>query len=178
MREDIKEVLLSAEEIRAGVLRLGAAIAAEYAGKNPLLVGVLKGAVVFLADLIRAIDVPLHYDFIAVSSYGAATRSSGQVQILKDIDQSIEGQDVLLVEDIVDTGLTLKYLVHNLRSRQPRSLRTCTLLDKPSRREVEIKPDYNGFTIPDHFVVGYGLDFANRYRNLPYIGVLKPEAYK
>lgn len=174
MQSDIAEVLLTAEEIAAGVARLGGRIAADYEGRTPLLIGVLKGAVVFLADLIRSIPLPLRYDFIAVSSYGAATKATGQVRITKDLDQSIEGQDVLLVEDIVDTGLTLNYLVGNLRARKPRSLKVCTLLDKPSRREVDIQPHYNGFVIPDHFVVGYGLDFADKYRNLNYIGVLKP----
>lgn len=177
MQSDIQEILLTAEEIAAGVSRLGGEIAADYAGRNPLLVGVLKGAVIFLSDLIRAIPIPLRYDFMAVSSYGAATKTTGQVQILKDLDQSIEGQDVLLVEDIVDTGLTLNYLVGNLAARKPRSLKICTFLDKPSRREVEIKPHYNGFVIPDRFVVGYGLDFADKYRNLTYVGVLKPECY-
>lgn len=178
MHEDISQVLLREEEIAAGVARLGMALARDYEGQNPLLVGVLKGAIVFLADLIRSARIPLRYDLIAVSSYGAATKSSGQVRILKDIDQGIEGQPVVVVEDIVDTGLTLNYLVENLRSRRPSSLKVCTLLDKPSRRLVEIKPDYNGFAIPDYFVVGYGLDFADKYRNLPYIGVLKPELYR
>ena len=178
LHDDILKVLLREDEIAAGVARLGAALSGAYDGLNPLMVGVLKGAVVFLADLIRAMRIPLRYDFMAVSSYGATTRSTGQVQILKDLDQSIDGQHVLLVEDIVDTGLTLNYLVENLLARRPASLRICTLLDKPSRREVDLKPDYNAFVIPDHFVVGYGLDFADRYRNLPYIGVLKPERYK
>jgi len=178
MHQDLEEILFSAEEIAAGVKRLGAALAAEYRGSDPLFIGVLKGAVVFLSDLIRAVEIPLHYDFIAVSSYGKATKSSGQVQFLKDVGQSIEGRDVVLVEDIVDTGLTLKYLLENLRTRGPRTLKVCTLLDKPERRQVEIKPDYNGFVVPDRFLVGYGLDFADRYRNLPYIGVLKPEIYR
>ena len=178
MQEDLLEIILDKDQLAAGVARLGATLAADYAGQTPLLVGVLKGAVIFLSDLIRAMDIPLRYDFMAVSSYGAATKSSGQVQILKDLGQSIEGQAVILVEDIVDTGLTLSYLVENLRARRPKSLKVCTLLDKPSRRQVEIKPDYNGFEIPDKFVVGYGLDFADKYRNLPYIGVLKPEMYE
>ncbi len=177
MQEDLLEIILSKDEIAAGVARLGAALAADYAGKDPLLIGVLKGAVVFLSDLIRAMDIPLRYDFMAVSSYGAATKSTGQVQILKDLDQSIEGQSVILVEDIVDTGLTLNYLAENLRARRPGSLKICALLDKPSRRLVEIKPDYSGFEIPDRFVVGYGLDHSDRYRNLPYIAALKPGLY-
>lgn len=178
MEEELLEVLLTEEEIAAGVRRLGEEIARDYQGQNPLLVGVLKGAVVFLSDLIRAAKIPLRYDFMAVSSYGAATRSSGQVKILKDLDYSLEGEAVVLVEDIVDTGLTLNYLLENLRARRPRSLRVCTLLDKPSRRLVELKPDYNAFVIPDRFVVGYGLDYADKYRNLPYIAVLKPEVYR
>ncbi len=178
MEDAILKVLLTKEEIASGVDRLGGEIARDYQDRSPLVVGVLKGAVVFLADLIRAARIPLRYDFMAVSSYGAATKSTGQVQILKDLDQSIEGMDVLLVEDIVDTGLTLKYLAENLHARQPKTLRICTLLDKPSRRRVQIKPDYNGFEIPDHFVVGYGLDYAEQFRNLPYIGVLKPEIYQ
>lgn len=177
MHRDLQQILMDEKEIAAGVRRLGAQLAADYRGRDPLLIGVLRGAVVFLADLIRAMDIPLHYDFIAVSSYGSATETSGQVQILKDVGQSIEGRDVILVEDIVDTGLTLKYLLEVLRTREPRSLKVCTLLDKPARRKVEIKPDYNGFVIPDRFVVGYGLDYADRYRNLPYIAVLKQEVY-
>ncbi|MGE5529921.1 MAG: hypoxanthine phosphoribosyltransferase [Patescibacteria group bacterium] len=177
MESDILQVLLTREEIASGVARLAGEVERDCRGRVPLVVGVLKGAVVFMADLIRAMRIPLRCDFIAVSSYGASTKSSGQVQILKDLEQSIEGQTVILVEDIVDTGLTLRYLADNLRARQPESLRICTLLDKPSRRLVEIEPDYNGFVVPDRFVVGYGLDYAEKYRNLPYIGVLKPEVH-
>ena len=177
MQEDIKEILLTKEQIAAGVARLGKEINADYQGKVPLLVAVLKGAVVFLSDLIRAIEIPVRFDFMAVSSYGPSTQTTGQVQILKDLGQSIEGQHVIVVEDIIDTGLTLRYILENLSSRKPASLKICTFLDKPSRREVDLKPDYNGYDIPDEFVVGYGLDFAEQYRNLPYIGVLKREKY-
>ena len=156
---------------------MGKLITADYQGRDLVLVGILKGAVPFIADLMRAINLPLTYDLMAVSSYGASTRSTGTVRILKDIDLSIEGKDLLIVEDIIDTGLTLQYLRANLQSRQPRSLKICTLLDKPSRRKVALKADYNGFEIPNDFVVGYGLDYAEKYRNLPYLGILKEEVY-
>ena len=175
--DEIAEVLLPAGEIARRVKELGNEISRDYRGKSLFVIGILKGAVPFLADLIREISIPLCYDLMAVHSYGASTKSSGVVQILKDLDRSIEGQHVLVVEDIVDTGLTLSYLRDNLRSRRPASLRICTLLDKPSRREVEIAPEYNGFAIADRFVVGYGLDYAERFRQLPFIGVLKPEVY-
>lgn len=177
MREDIKEVLVSAEALATRVRELGARIDADYAGEEILMVGVLRGAVIFMADLARAISRPVAIDFIAVSSYGASTHSSGVVRFLKDLDEEVEGRHVLIVEDIIDSGLTLKYLYENLRSRRPKSVRICTLLNKPSRRKVEVPVDYNGFDIPDFFVVGYGLDYAEKYRNLPYVGVLKPEAY-
>ncbi len=175
---DLKEVLLTETQIRNRTLELGRQITHDYAGKAPVLVGIMKGAVPFFAQLLMAIDLPLSYDLMAVSSYGASTKSSGTVRIMKDLDISIENQDVIIVEDIVDTGLTLKYLQENLRSRKVNSLKTCTLLDKPSRRKAEVEPDYNGFTIPDVFVVGFGLDYAEKYRNLPYIGVLKAEVYE
>ncbi|HYH04666.1 MAG TPA: hypoxanthine phosphoribosyltransferase [Bacillota bacterium] len=178
MKNDLQTILYDEAAIKQKVAELGAAIARDYQGKSLVLIGIMKGAVPFVADLMRAIDLPLSYDLMAVSSYGASTKSSGTVRILKDIDLSIEGQDVMIVEDIIDTGLTLHYLVENLKSRKPNSLKICTLLDKPSRRKVEIKPDYNGFAIPDAFVVGYGLDYAEKYRNLPYIGVLKEAVYK
>lgn len=177
MKNDLQTILYDEATIKEKVAELGADITRDYQGKSLFLIGIMKGAVPFVADLMRAIDLPLCYDLMAVSSYGASTKSSGTVRILKDIDLSIEGQDVMIVEDIIDTGLTLQYLVENLRSRKPYSLKICTLLDKPSRRKVEIKPDYNGFVIPDAFVVGYGLDYAEKYRNLPYIGVLKQEIY-
>jgi hypoxanthine phosphoribosyltransferase len=168
----IQRVLIRAPDLTARVGELGRQIGDDYAGRTPMLVGVLKGAVVFLADLMRAIDAPCECDFIAVSSYGASTRSSGIVELTKDLSVPIEGRDVLIVEDIVDTGRTLAYLLRNLETRQPRTLRVCTLLDKVSRREVPVPLDYVGFAIPDEFVVGYGLDFAGLYRNLPYLGVL------
>ncbi len=176
--DEISEVLLTADDIAKRVKELGEEITRDYEGRDLVVIGILKGAIPFMADLIREIKVPLEYDLIAVSSYGASTRSSGIVQIRKDLDTSIEEKHVLIVEDVVDTGLTLKYLCENLRSRHPASLRVCTLLDKPSRREVEIVPEYNGFVIPDRFVVGYGLDYAGRYRQFPFVGVLKPEVYQ
>ena len=177
METTIGKVLLSAEQIDVKVKELGAQITSDYQGKNLLVIGILKGAVIFLSDLVREVKIPLNLDFMAVSSYGSATASSGVVRIMKDLERSIEEYDVLIVEDIVDTGLTLKYLVENLQSRGPKSVKVCTLLDKPSRRVAAVKADYNGFSIPDEFVVGYGLDFDESFRHLPYIGVLKPEAY-
>jgi hypoxanthine phosphoribosyltransferase len=168
----IQRILIPAQDLTARVSELGRQIRGDYAGRTPMLVGVLKGAVVFLADLMRAIDAPCECDFIALSSYGASTRSSGIVELTKDLSVPIEGRDVLIVEDIVDTGRTLAYLQRNLETRQPGTLRVCTLLDKVSRREVPVSLDYVGFTIPDEFVVGYGLDFAGLYRNLPYLAVL------
>ncbi|MCR4426816.1 MAG: hypoxanthine phosphoribosyltransferase [Firmicutes bacterium] len=171
--DDIQEVIVSKEQIDEKVGALGRQISQDYEGSELLLVCILKGALVFTADLMRSITVPIHTDFMAVTSYGAATRSSGVVKIVKDLDIPIEGKHVLIVEDIIDTGLTLNYLLSNLRSRKPASVRVCTLLDKPERREVPITPDYNGFSIPDRFVVGYGLDYREKYRNLPFVGVLK-----
>lgn len=166
MTDDKLEVLLTAGQIGERIKELAAEITRDYKGKKPLLIGVLKGAVIFLSDLIRHIEVPVEIDFMAVSSYGADTESSGVVRIQKDLEQSIKGKDVIIVEDIVDTGLTLNYLFENLNSRGPRSLKVVTLLDKPERRKVEFKPDYSGFTIPDRFVIGYGLDFNEDYRHL------------
>lgn len=172
MIETIGDVLISAEEIGRKVRELGGRISEDYAGKDPVLVGVLKGSVVFLADLMRAISVPHRVDFMAVSSYGSGTETSGVVRITKDLDESITGEDVLIVEDIVDTGLTLHYLLDLLQARRPKSLRVCAFLDKPSRRQVDIAVAYRGFEIPDDFVVGYGLDYDQRYRNLPDVRVL------
>ncbi|WP_019849845.1 hypoxanthine phosphoribosyltransferase [Desulfitobacterium sp. PCE1] len=177
MEEKIGKVLLSREEIQRRVVELGEEITRDYKGENLLVLAILKGAVPFMADLIREIKIPLKYDFMAVSSYGASTHSSGVVRILKDLERSVEDHHILIVEDIIDTGLTLKYLKENLAARNPLSIKVVTLLDKPERRKAEVVPDYNGFTIPDEFVVGYGLDFDEQYRNLPYVGVLKPEAY-
>jgi hypoxanthine phosphoribosyltransferase len=175
---DVAEVLIPEPDIEAKVAELGARISADYAGRELTLVSVLKGSLPFMADLMRAISVPVRIDLMEVSSYGgSATESSGLVRILKDLSTSIDGQDVLIVEDIIDTGLTLNYLLRYLRGKNPRSLRICTLLDKPARRLVEIPVDYVGFTIPDRFVVGYGLDYGEVYRNLRFVGVLRPEVY-
>lgn len=167
------EVLLSEEQLQTRIRELGAEITKDYAGRNPLLIGVLKGACFFLSDLLRAIDTRLGIEFMAISSYGSLTRTSGEVRILKDLDVPVEGRDLIIVEDIVDTGLTLSYLMANLASRGAASVKLVALLDKFERREREVKIDYLGFKIPDHFVVGYGLDYAERYRNLPFIAVLK-----
>ncbi|MBE3593326.1 MAG: hypoxanthine phosphoribosyltransferase [Thermoanaerobacter sp.] len=176
--QDIQEILITEEQLKEKVKELGQIITKDYQGKDLVLLGVLKGAIMFMADLSRAIDLPLSIDFMAVSSYGSSTQSSGIVKIIKDHDINIEGKDVLIVEDIIDSGLTLSYLRKTLLERKPRSLKICTILDKPERRETDVKVDYCGFKIPDKFVVGYGLDFDEKYRNLPFIGVLKPELYK
>lgn len=177
MREDVLRVLLSEEEIHAKVAELGEMITRDYRGKNLLLVTVLKGAVVFLADLMRCIDIPAEIDFMIVSSYGSGVKTSGVVKIVKDLDIPLADKDILIVEDILDSGMTLSYIKELLQGRAPRSIRIVTLLDKPSRRKVELQADYSGFTVPDEFVVGYGLDYDEKYRNLPYIGILKPEVY-
>jgi len=174
---DVQEVLLTEDQIQARVSELGAQLNADYAGLEPVLISVLKGSIVFLADLVRGMELPLSIDIMEVSSYGAATETSGQVRILKDLSNPIEGRHVVVVEDIIDTGLTLNYLLRYLREKGPASLRICCLLDKPARRLTEIPIDYVGFTIPDRFVVGYGLDYGERYRNLPYVGVLRPSVY-
>ncbi len=175
---DVASVLVSEEQIHARVAELGAQISADYEGRELTLVSVLKGSLPFMADLMRAISIPVSIDLMEVSSYGGtATESSGLVRILKDLSSSIDGRDVMIVEDIIDTGLTLNYLIRYLRGKNPRSLHICTLLDKPARRLVDIPIDYLGFTIPDQFVIGYGLDYGEHYRNLPFIGVLKPEVY-
>ena len=177
MLQDIERVLLSEEQLRQRVRELGEEISKEYAGKEILMIGVLRGAVMFMADLARAITVPVMIDFMAVSSYGTSTSSSGIVRILKDLDEEVAGKHVLIVEDIIDSGLTLSYLVDNIKSRQPVSVRICTLLNKPERRKVDLEVNYNGFVVPDEFVVGYGLDYAEKYRNVPFIGILKPAIY-
>jgi hypoxanthine phosphoribosyltransferase len=177
MHADVEEVLLSGEEVQARVAELGAQLAADYEGREPVLVSVLKGSIIFLADLVRAMPIPLSIDLMEVSSYGTSTESSGQVRILKDLSTSIEGREVIVVEDIIDTGLTLNYLLRYLHDKGPASIRICCLLDKPARRLAPIEIDYRGFTIADRFVIGYGLDYGERYRNLPYIGVLRPSVY-
>lgn len=178
MHENIERVLVSEEELHQINARLGAQITKDYAGKNLLVVGILKGSVLFMADLIREIQLPCKLDFLAVSSYGGDTRSGGVVKIVKDIDIELEDYDVLLVEDILDSGRTLSYVCDMLRTRHPASIRVATLLDKPERRVVDLKADYVGTSVPDEFVVGYGLDFDQRYRNLPYIGQLKRSVYE
>ena len=179
LEADVAEVLLSESQIAAKVAELGRQITIDYAGRELTLVSVLKGSLPFMADLMRAIEIPVRIDLMEVSSYGGlTTESSGLVRILKDLSASIDGRDVLLVEDIIDTGLTLNYLLRYLRGKNPRSLRICALLDKPARRLVDIGIDYVGFTIPDQFVVGYGLDYGELYRNLRYVGVLRPSVYE
>lgn len=177
MDKDIQSILLSEEQISAKVKELGAQISRDYEGKNPVIISVLKGSFMFMADLVRAIAIPCTVDFMAVSSYGGGSVSSGEVKILKDFDHSIEGRHVIIVEDILDSGRTLSYLMKNLKARGAASLALCTFLDKPERRVVPVHVDYCGFTSPNEFIVGYGLDYNQRYRNLPYVGILKPEVY-
>lgn len=178
MESFIKEVLFNEEVILKRVKELGNEISIDYKDKNLVVVGILKGAVIFMADLVKNIKLPITMDFMAVSSYGSSTISTGEVRIIKDLDFSVEGKDILIVEDIIDTGLTLNYLTDSLRKRGANSVKICTLLDKAERRTVGVSVDYLGFEVPDEFVVGYGLDYAERYRNLPYIGALKEEVYK
>jgi len=175
--QDLASVLVTREEIQAAVKKLGEQITKDYAGKEPMLVGILKGCMLFFSDLVREIDLPLTTEFMAISSYGSATKSSGEVRIIKDLDKAITGRDVLIVEDIVDSGLTLSFLKKTLEGRGAASIRIATLLDKPARRKVDLKSDYYCFIIPDEFVVGYGLDYDEKYRNLPDIGVLHPRIY-
>ncbi|KSU76524.1 hypoxanthine phosphoribosyltransferase [Fictibacillus enclensis] len=178
MHDEIKEVLISEEALQEKIKDLGKQLSEDYQDRFPLVVGVLKGALPFMADLIKRMDIHLEIDLMAVSSYGASTVSSGEVKIIKDLDTSLEGRDVIIVEDIIDSGLTLSYLVQLFKHRNANSVKIVTLLDKPTGRKVDIKPDLTGFIVPDAFVVGYGLDYIERYRNLPYIGVLKPEVYE
>ena len=177
MKEDIQSILYSPEVLAEKVRQIGQKISHDYAGKNPLLVSVLKGSVVFMSDLMRAIDIPCQIDFMMVSSYGAGVKTSGVVKIMKDLDTPLEGRDLIIVEDILDSGKTLHYLKGMLSERHPNSIRIAALLDKPERREAPITADYVGFNVPNEFVVGYGLDYSEVYRNLPYIGILKPEVY-
>lgn len=177
MHPDISEILYSEDDLREVVKRIGKQISEDYKDKNLFLVTVLKGSLVFMADLMRAIDIPCNIDFLAVSSYGSGTSTSGEVQVIKDLNCPLADKDVLVVEDILDSGVTLSFLLKNLSARGPKSIRLCTLLDKPERRKVDIHPDYVGMQVPDQFIVGYGLDYNEYYRNLPYIGILKPEVY-
>ena len=177
LHDDVGEILLVAQTIPDRVAELGAEISSDFADRDPVLVSVLKGSIIFLADLMRAMELPTSIDLMEVSSYGAGTESSGQVRIIKDLSNTIQDRHVIVVEDIIDTGLTLNYLLHYLADKHPASVSIVCLLDKPARRLAEIPIDYVGFTIPDRFVIGYGLDFDERYRNLPYIGVLKPSVY-
>ena len=177
MYQDMERIFFTKEQIAEAVKKLGQRITEDYAGKAPVMVCILKGASIFFADLIREIDLPLTIDFMVVSSYGASTKSSGEVRLIKDLDRSILGRDVIIVEDIVDSGLTMNYLVNYLAARSPRSINICALMDKPSRRKTPVEVRYSGMEIPDAYVVGYGLDYAEKYRNLPYIAVLRPEIY-
>ena len=178
LEKDIDHILFSEEQLKARVREIAGQIDRDFAGKEPMLISVLRGSFIFMADLMRSITLPCTVDFMAVSSYGAGTASSGQVRIIKDLSEHIEGRDVIVVEDILDSGNTLSYLLQILQARHPASMKLCTLLDKPDRRIKPVHVDYSGFSIPDEFVVGYGLDFAEKYRNLPYIGVLKPCVYE
>ena len=178
MKNDIQEILLSEEKIAFKIRELGKAISEDYAGKKLLIIGVLKGSVIFVSDLVRNISIPCEIDFMSVSSYGESAESSGIVRILKDLDDSIEGKDVIIAEDIIDSGITLEYLVNFLKGRNAKSIEIATLLSKPARRKVDIDVKYIGYEVPDEFLVGYGLDYANKYRNLPYIGVLKRSVYE
>lgn len=177
MNQDIQEIFFTEEQLQTRVRELGAQITGDYAGKDPLFVGILKGSFVFMADLMRRIDLNCRIDFMSVSSYGSGTSTTGAVKITKDLSYDIENRHVIVVEDILDSGVTLHYLSGYLRNRKPASIAICTLLDKPARRRAPVQADYVGFNCPDAFIVGYGLDYAEKYRNLPYIGVLKPEIY-
>ena len=178
MHNDIQKILISQEALKDKVQELGRQISEDYKDKNLMLVSVLKGSVVFMADLMRAITIPASIDFMSVSSYGSGVKTSGVVRIIKDLDEALTGKDILIVEDILDSGMTLSYLKEHIGAKDARSIRIATLLDKPERRQVNITPDYKGFVVPDEFVVGYGLDYDEKYRNLPYVGVLKPCVYE
>lgn len=177
MHNDIQEVLFTEQQIQDKVKEMGQILSRDFEGRNPLVICVLKGAIMFMSDLIKQITVPLEIDFMAVSSYGVSTKSSGVVKIIKDLDVPVEGRHVLIIEDIIDSGLTLSYLIDVLERRNAQSVTVAALFDKPGRRTVDLDADYKGFVIPDAFVVGYGLDYAEKYRNLPYLGILKPEVY-
>lgn len=177
MEQDILRTLISEEQLHQKVAQIGKQVSADYQDKNLLMVSVLKGSVVFMADLMREISIPCEIDFMCVSSYGSGTKTSGVVKIIKDLDIDLKDRDLLIVEDILDSGMTLSYIKEMLKQRGTKSIKICTLLDKPERRKADITPDYVGFTVPDEFVVGYGLDYDEKYRNLPYVGILKPEVY-
>ncbi|MDW7673004.1 MAG: hypoxanthine phosphoribosyltransferase [Bacillota bacterium] len=177
MEKDLEKVLVTEAQIKDRVREMAAEISKDYAGKKLLVVGILKGGFIFMADLVRNLAIPAEIDFMAISSYGSASESSGVVRIVMDLERSIEDNHVLVVEDIIDSGLTLKYLLENLKTRGAKSIKVATFLDKPERRQVEVQPDYNGYEVPDEFLVGYGLDYSERYRNLPYVAVLKREVY-
>lgn len=177
MEQDILRTLISEEQLHQKVAQIGKQVSADYQDKNLLMVSVLKGSVVFMADLMREISIPCEIDFMCVSSYGSGTKTSGVVKIIKDLDIDLKNRDLLIVEDILDSGMTLSYIKEMLKQRGTKSIKICTLLDKPERRKADITPDYVGFTVPDEFVVGYGLDYDEKYRNLPYVGILKPEVY-
>ena len=178
MQDDIQSVLISEQQLADAVKKLGEQISRDYADRNLMMVSVLKGSVVFMADLMRAISVPASIDFMSVTSYGKGVKTSGGVRIIKDLDEELDGRDILIVEDILDSGMTLSYLKEQIMAKGARSIRIATLLDKPERRRVDIHPDYSCFSVPDEFVVGYGLDYAEKYRNLPYVGILKPCVYE
>lgn len=178
MQNDIQKILISEEELRNKVAELGRQISEDYKDKNLMMVSVLKGSVVFMADLMRAITIPASIDFMSVSSYGSGIKTTGVVRIIKDLDEALTGKDILIVEDILDSGMTLSYLKEHIGAKDAKSIRVATLLDKPERRQVNIVPDYKGFVVPDEFVVGYGLDYDEKYRNLPYVGILKPCVYE
>ncbi len=178
MLQDVETILFNEEELTKRVHELGEEISKDYAGEEVMLVGILKGASIFLSDLVRQITIPAYIDYMVVSSYGNSAETSGVVRIMKDLEENIEGKNIIIVEDIIDTGLTLAYLKQNLLSRNPKSLKICTLLDKPARREKEIMVDYKGFEVPDEFIIGYGIDYAEKYRNLPFVGLLKREIYE
>ena len=177
MKNDIKKILISEEDIAKRIKELGEEITEDYRDKDLIVVGILKGAVVFMSELCKRIDLPMNMDFMSVSSYGKSSKSTGEVKIIKDLDASVEGKDILIVEDIIDTGLTLSYLTDNLKKRGANSVKIVTLLDKPNRKNVQVKVDYLGFEVPKEFIVGYGLDYAEMYRNLPYVAALKEEIY-
>ena len=178
MQDDIQSVLISEQQLADAVKKLGEQISRDYADRNLMMVSVLKGSVVFMADLMRAISVPASIDFMSVTSYGKGVKTSGVVRIIKDLDEELDGRDILIVEDILDSGMTLSYLKEHIMAKGARSIRIATLLDKPERRRVDIHPDYSCFSVPDEFVVGYGIDYAEKYRNLPYVGILKPCVYE